>query len=115
MDRKILLETLKKSKPGVYKAREKELDKLKDEELLQLIAGPDEVSTGTEGIDPRWLKGLVYRGRKEGKPVEKDGRKVKTFTPVEREMKATDVLSFRIEGNEVVIVTADGQKVRVKK
>ena len=67
--------------------------------------------------DPKWLKGHIFRGKKEGKAVQKPGKKFKTrvFEPFERPMEVADVLSFRVDGNEVVLVTADGQKLRVKK
>ena len=70
-----------------------------------------------EAFNPKWLKDLVFRGRKEGKPIEKPGRKakLKTFVPFERPMTVEDVLSFRVNGNEVVFVTADGQKRTAKK
>ena len=70
-----------------------------------------------EKFNPKWLKDLVFRGRKEGKPIDKPGRKtkVKTFIPFERPMTVADVLSFRVSGNEVVFVTADGRKRTAKK
>ena len=81
--------------------------------------GPLSVIEPTEAleIDPKWLKDQIFRGKKEGKPIQKPGKKFKTriFEPFERPMTATDVLSFRVDGNEVVIVTADGQKLKVKK
>lgn len=68
-------------------------------------------------IDPKWLKEVIFIGRREGKPVKKPGKKTATrvFERVERPMTVADVLSFRVDGNEVVLVTADGQKLRVKK
>lgn len=68
-------------------------------------------------VNPKWLKDQIFRGKKEGKPIQKPGKKFKTkvFTPFERPMEVADVLSFRVDGNEVVLVTADGQKLRVEK
>ncbi len=62
----------------------------------------------------KWLEGLTFRSS-EPKVVEKDGRKMKTYVAVEREMTEADVLSWKDYGQHVVIVTADGQKVTVEK
>ena len=68
-------------------------------------------------IDSKWLKDIVFKGKKEWEAKKKPGKKTKTrvFIPFERPMEAADVLSFRVDGNEVIIVTSDGQKFRVKK
>ncbi len=75
-----------------------------------------ETEEGSE-FDAKCLEGLVFRGRKEGKPLDKPGKKTKTkvFVPFERPMSEADVLGFRIMGTDVIIVTADGQKIKVKK
>lgn len=65
-------------------------------------------------LDPKWIEGLVFRSS-EVKEIEEDGRKVKRYTPTERPMKPSDVVSWKDYGDHVVLVTADGQKVRVKK
>ena len=68
-------------------------------------------------VDPKWLKGQIFRGKKEGEPVKKAGKKIKTrvFIPFQRPLEAADILDFKVYGDEVVIVTADGRKFRVKK
>jgi len=68
-------------------------------------------------VNPKWLKDSIFKGKKEGEAIKKPGKKTKTrvFIPFERPMETADVLSFRIDGNEVVLITADGQKLRVKK
>lgn len=63
-------------------------------------------------IDPKYLKGLSFR-YSERKEVNKDGRKVFEYTPKERPMEASDILSWKEEEREVVMVTADGRKIRV--
>jgi len=68
----------------------------------------------SEKIDPKYVKHLKFR-YSESKVVERDGRKVKEFIPKERQMKVEDVLSWRDYGDHVVVVTADGQKVKVDK
>ncbi len=64
------------------------------------------------GINPKWLAGLKYH-TSEKKEINKDGRKVAHYIPLERALTEADVLSYRIVGEEVVIVTKDGQKYRV--
>ena len=68
-------------------------------------------------VDSKWLKGQIFRGKKEGTPIVKPGKKTKTrvFVPFERPLEAADILAFKVDGDEVVIVTADGRKFRVKK
>ncbi len=65
-------------------------------------------------IDSKLLKGLKFR-TSTVELVEKEGRKVKKFTPVERPLAADDVLSWKDTGSAVVIVTKDGQKITVEK
>lgn len=65
-------------------------------------------------LDPTWLKGLRY-SYATSKAVEKDGRKLKQFTPQERDLRPADVLSWADRGGHVVIVAADGRKHQVKK
>lgn len=66
-----------------------------------------------EGFKKEWLAGQVYRGSKI-KEVVKDGRKVRVPERYERPLTEKDVLSFRVEGDQVIMVTADGQKLTVK-
>lgn len=47
--------------------------------------------------------------------VEKNGRKVHKSTPWERQAKEDDVLSWRYDGDNIVIVINDGKKYRVEK
>jgi len=80
--------------------------------LLSVIEPVEELE-----VNPKWLKDRIFKGKKEGEAIKKPGKKTKTrvFIPFERPMETADVLSFRIDGNEVVLITADGQKLRVKK
>lgn len=66
-----------------------------------------------EGFKKEWLAGQVFRGSKI-KEVIKDGRKVRQSDRYERPLTEKDVLSFRVDGNQVIMVTADGQKLTVK-
>ena len=66
-------------------------------------------------FESKWLKGFTFRSRKAGTPKEKDGIKIKTFVPIERDLKEGDILSWKDKGDHVVLVTADGQKLTVKK
>lgn len=65
-------------------------------------------------FDKKWLEGLKFK-TSEAKVIEEEGRKVKKFVPKERALKQEDVLSWKDNGNSVVLVTADGQKVTVSK
>ena len=130
---KKLLEKLKKDQEALKKGQEilaesqgalkkdletlagdrKELESEKERlEPLSVIEPVEE-----EKFNPKYLKDLVFRGRKEGKPKDRPGKKtkLKTFVPFERPMAVEDVLSFRVNGNEVVFVTADGRKRTAKK
>ena len=68
-------------------------------------------------VDPKWLKGQIFRGKKEGEPVKKAGKKTKTrvFIPFQRPLEVADILAFTVYSDEVIIATADGRKFRVKK
>ncbi|MBE0598969.1 MAG: hypothetical protein IH614_17075 [Desulfuromonadales bacterium] len=68
-----------------------------------------------EKIDKKYLKGLKYHSS-EGKDVlGENGRKLKQYTHKERALTPDDVLSWEDKGREIVLVTADGQKVTVPK
>ena len=58
-----------------------------------------------------WLKGLKFHSSKKVKG--KEGRM--TFQPTERALAEKDILSFAERGNQIVLVTADGQKHQVAK
>lgn len=68
-----------------------------------------------------YLKGLVFRTNKavevteNGKPVMVGGKPRMTFIPVERDLQEGDVLKSCVDGDDMVIVTKDGRKYRVKK
>lgn len=64
----------------------------------------------TEKFDAKWLKGLRY-STTEVQGKGKDAKRV----PVSRPLKEDDVLGWKVRGNEVVIVAADGKKYRVEK
>lgn len=70
--------------------------------------------TPTEKFNPKWLAGLTFKGA-TAKKVKEDGRERLRHVPFERPLKESDVLSWREEPTEVVIVTADGRKYRVRK
>lgn len=62
-------------------------------------------------FDEAWLEGLVYRDSKEVTPEDgQNGRKVKRFQPFERPAEMNDVLSWKVDGDTVAIVLADGSK-----
>jgi len=65
-------------------------------------------------IDPKLLKGVKYHDS-EKKLAVKDGQKVYQYTPRERDLKPEDLLSKKEYSDSIVIVTADGQKIRIPK
>ncbi len=65
-------------------------------------------------FDKKWLQGLKYRFSKP-KEVERDGRTVTTYVAKERPMRVDDVLSWKDQGDTVIMVTADGRKLTVYK
>lgn len=67
-----------------------------------------------KAIDKKYLAGLKYRGADQ-KEVEQDGRKRLVGVPFERALEPADVLDWADKGAEVVLVTADGQKLTVAK
>lgn len=60
-------------------------------------------------IKKEWLAGLTYRFA-DVKTVKDDGRPVKRSVPVERPLKAEDVIGVRECGDRVILVAADGRK-----
>lgn len=58
-------------------------------------------------FDPAWLEGLVFKGARR-----KDGQG-NAHEPFERKARRSDVLKWSVDGDEVVIVLADGSKHRV--
>ena len=83
---------------------EKELKDVKKEE-------PKEEA----GLDPKYLKGLTYRDAEERTIEAEGGIKKKKMYPREQELKLKHVLSWTDAGKELVIVSKDGRKHRVKK
>ena len=65
-------------------------------------------------FDAKWLKGLSFRTSKKEK-VKTDGGEKAVYRPVERPLKEDDLLSWRIDGGQVVLVTKDGRKYRIDK
>lgn len=62
-------------------------------------------------FDPAWLDGLVFKGSKEVKPdVGDNGRSVKRYQPFTRPATHDDVMSWKVDGDEVSIVLSDGTK-----
>ena len=73
---------------------------------LETITGDQPQATP---LDPTWLEGLAFRGAKQEKKIV-DGRPRligKSFT---RPLLPDDVLSHRVDGDQVIIVSGDGQK-----
>lgn len=68
-----------------------------------------------EAIDPKYLKGLKYKTSEAKEEKGENGRKKRTFVKVERALKPEDILSWADQGDAVVLVTADGQKLTVAK
>lgn len=67
-----------------------------------------------EKIDPKYLKGLKFRFS-EPKEVIEEGRTITRYFPQERAFKQEDVLSWKDNGDNIILVTADGRKVTVSK
>ena len=65
-------------------------------------------------LDPKYLAVLTYRDAEE-RDVEDQGVKKKKKFPREATMKMKHVRSWTDSGKEIVIVSADGRKHRVKK
>lgn len=79
-----------------------------------------------EGGKPKslksYLKGLTFRTNKQvevldeqNKPVMVGGKPRMKYIPVERELQEGDVLKAYESEGEMVIVTKDGRKYRIKK
>jgi hypothetical protein len=66
-------------------------------------------------FESKWLKGLVYRTSEKKKARGKDGQDEIRRVAVERPLSEAEVLGWKITGNEVVIVSRDGRKYRVKR
>jgi hypothetical protein len=54
--------------------------------------------------------GLTYRTSERVTEPRPDGTTRRVWQPIRRPMQASDVLSHRVNGTHVVVVTADGQK-----
>lgn len=67
-----------------------------------------------EKIDAKYLKGAKYK-TSEGRKVNEDGRETTKYAVVERPMRQDDVLDWKDNGGNIVMVTADGQKLTVAK
>lgn len=63
-------------------------------------------------LDPAWLDGLTFQTATQEKRIV-EGRPRMVATPVERELMPEDVLGYRVSGNQVFIVAADGKKYTV--
>lgn len=74
---------------------------------LETITG-DQVSQ-EQPLDPEWLEGLEFRGATQAKNLV-EGRTRLTGKPFIRPLEPGDVLSHRIDGDQVTIVTKDGRK-----
>lgn len=68
-----------------------------------------------KGLNPDWLKGLVFTGANKEEAKKEDGRKRIQYTPFKRPLTEADIVDWRDKGDSVVIVAADGKKYTVKK
>lgn len=69
----------------------------------------------TEELDPKYLTGLTYGDAEEREVEVEGGAKKKKKFPRTQPMKLKHVLSWKDCGKELVIVSKDGKKHRVKK
>lgn len=74
----------------------------------------NQVRQEEQTFNPKWLKGLIYE-TSEARTVKEQGENKKRWVPVERELKESDVLSWREKDKFVIIVTKDGKKHVVRK
>jgi len=68
-----------------------------------------------KAINAKLLEGLIFRTTVEKKVTGKDKKEKKIRQAVERPLTPDDVLEWKDKGDEVVIVTKDGQKYTVSK
>ncbi len=66
-------------------------------------------------FDAKWLKGLEFTELQEKKEKDDEGKEVIKKVPVRRALTEDDLLDWKTYGREVVLVTADGRKHRVKR
>jgi len=66
-------------------------------------------------IEGKYLKGLKFKTAEAKREQDENGRKKVKHFPVERPLKAEDVLDWKDLGATVVIVAGDGRKHRVEK
>jgi hypothetical protein len=67
-----------------------------------------------EKIDPKYLEGLKFNFVEQRK-AKKDGRDIVQNIPQQRALAQEDILDWKDYGDNVVIVTMDGQKITVSK
>ena len=81
-----------------------------DEQLDALVAQPDDVD-----LDALVQShGLIYTDHVQREQRQGNGPPRKVWLPTERFMTGADVLSHRFDGDDVLIVTGDGQKWRFR-
>lgn len=68
-----------------------------------------------EAFDPKWLKSLTFATTRKEKVKGDDGEVREKRVPFTRPLEEDDLLDWKVYGQEVVLVTADGRKHRVKK
>ncbi len=73
-----------------------------------------EAAAEEKTLNPKYLQGIIYHDAEE-REVEEDGLKKKKKFPRVQPMRLEHVLSWREDGKEIVIVSMDGKKYRVKK
>jgi len=111
----IVVETTYHIIPGGMKRKSEEVQKvMAEDQKLKEKAEVKSKEKAESKFNKKWIEGLTFTGSK-AKVEEKDGRKVKKFTPFDRPMTEADVLAWKDYGKYVVIVSADGQKVQVEK
>lgn len=66
-------------------------------------------------IDIKYLKGLKWNGAVDKGVKEVDGRKLRIYEPIVRDLVPSDVISEKDYGEYVCFVTSDGQKYKVSK
>ncbi len=71
-------------------------------------------SAQEEGLNPKYLKGILFR-TSEAKKVNENNVEKLRYTPVERDLTVNDVLNYKDNGNVLIIVTKDGQKYTISK
>jgi ABC-type dipeptide/oligopeptide/nickel transport system ATPase subunit len=92
------------------------ITELFDEFMAAAHQGPVSLSLPVDGdpagqapLDPDWLEGLIFRdATQERRMVE--GRPKIVATQIERPLRPSDVLAYRVTDDQVYLSTRDGKK-----